>query len=104
MQYRALEREQYVQASHPFSPLSAPKQRGQNLTPADSALIQNWMTFDYIDHIFSLPSAYLQTTLNIQDARYPRIAIEDYAESAHLDQNSTLEAVRNAVSAYQPAQ
>ena len=62
------------------------------------------MTFDYVDHLFSLPPEYLQQTLGITDSRYPRIAIEEYAEDAHLDQAATLAAVKNAVAAYQPVQ
>ncbi len=37
--------------------------------------IQNWMTFDYINHSFSLPQEYLKNELNITDSKYPRITI-----------------------------
>ncbi len=38
------------------------------------------MTFDYVNHLFTLPPQYLETTLGITDGRYPRLTIEEYAE------------------------
>ena len=38
------------------------------LTINDVNRIQNWMTFDYINKVFKLPSDYLKNNLNISDS------------------------------------
>ena len=58
--------------------------------------IEGWMTFDYIDHIFSFPPGYLKAALNISDSRYPRLTIDAYAKSAKIPEKSFLESVRAA--------
>jgi hypothetical protein len=99
-QYRTLQRQPY------FGPhgslLSSLKHRG-TITPQDASLIESWMTFDYINRIFSLPGTYLQTTLNISDKRYPRLTIEEYAEDTHLSQSTVLIQIKNTVQSYVPA-
>jgi hypothetical protein len=100
-QYQGLRRENLVPQHH--SILSSLKQNG-TLAPQDSNLIGTWMTFDYIDYIFSLPPSYLQNALSIHDPRYPHVTIEEYAEDAHLGLNGTLQAVQAAVRSYTPAQ
>ena len=62
--------------------------------------IQSWMTFDYINHLFALPSSYLQSHLSIAEARYPRLALEEYAEDMHLTQATVLTEVKNTVTTY----
>ena len=44
----------------------------------DVSAIRPWMTFDYINRLFNLPSDYLKTALKITDSRYPRITISNY--------------------------
>jgi hypothetical protein len=100
-QYRGLERENLMPQHH--SILSSLRQSG-TLGPQDADRIESWMTFDYIDHIFSLPPTYLQTALSIQDPRFPRLTIEEYSEDAHLNLSETLGAVQAAVRSYTPAQ
>jgi hypothetical protein len=99
-QYRGLE-EQHLVGGH--ASLLTSLRRNGTLEPQDAALIQSWMTFDYVDYIFSLPTPYLQTSLSISDPRYPHLAIEDYAEGAHLSPAATLAAVQAAVRSYEPA-
>ena len=74
------------------------------LTPADAGTTQSWMTFDYVNHIFSLPPQYLQTKLSITDPKYPRLTISAYSmESTAIPQSQVLMAVQNAISAYSGA-
>ncbi len=54
------------------------------LTINDTGMIQYWMTFDYLNKIFNLPTNYLQTTLGINDRRYPVITISHYSRENHL--------------------
>jgi hypothetical protein len=70
------------------------------LTINEVSLIQSWMTFDYINHLFILPQSYLQTDLGITDPHYPRLALEDYAEYTHVHQNVVVSEVQNAVRNY----
>jgi len=58
------------------------------------------MTFDYINHIFGLPSAYLRDKLLVTDARYPRLTIRRYASLNKLDAAGFLSQVRAAVRSY----
>lgn len=100
-QYRGLERE-HLMTDH-RSLLTSLKQSG-TLEPEDASFIESWMTFDYIDYVFSLPPSYLQSSLSIQDPRYPRVTIEEYAEDAHLNLAATLGEVQAAVRSFAPAQ
>jgi hypothetical protein len=45
------------------------------LTASDVNVIQSWMTFDYVNHIFALPPDMLKTALSITDPRYPRMPV-----------------------------
>ncbi|HEU0051172.1 MAG TPA: hypothetical protein VFQ60_03910 [Patescibacteria group bacterium] len=60
-------------------------------------LIQDWMTFDYLNHVFSLPPAYLKSALSIHDARYPNLSSRQYARRAHLDSAAFLQQVKTAI-------
>jgi hypothetical protein len=73
------------------------------LPPTEAAIVQPWMTFDYVDRLFALPRAYLQTALQVADPHYPQIPLYRYAESQHLDPWAFTDEVRGAVKAYQPA-
>lgn len=100
-QYRGLERQHLVGGRLPL--LSSLKRNG-TLSAQDASFIESWMTFDYINYMFSLPPSYLQTSLSIEDPRYPHLAIEDYAEYAHVNLATELAKVQAAVRSYAPAQ
>ncbi|MGD0328504.1 MAG: hypothetical protein ABSB00_02190 [Minisyncoccia bacterium] len=80
----------WLAALHARSPLGA----------SDASSVQTWMTFDYINHLFALPSRYVQTTLHITDSRYPRLTVAEYAEDQHMKQLTFLAQVQNAIRAY----
>ena len=62
--------------------------------------IQSWMTFSYINHIFSLPPNYLSTSLTIQDNRYPNLTISRYAKNKNLNDADFLKQVQSSVNQY----
>ena len=62
--------------------------------------LQSWMTFDYINHLFILPSEYLRTTLAITDARYPRMTIAELAEDKRITKANSLAEVQNALKVF----
>ncbi len=66
----------------------------------DIDLIEEWMTFDYINKIFGLPSDYVKTQLQITDSRYPRISLSGYARNQHIDVATLLNSVADAVRNY----
>jgi hypothetical protein len=63
----------------------------------DPSVIQSWMTFDYVGHIFRLQPDYLKTAVDITDARYPRLTIIEAAEASHQSVDTYLALVRDAV-------
>ncbi len=65
---------------------------------ADS--IQGWMTFDYVNRIFSLPTSYLKSSLNISDEKYPKELIERYAVVRGLNPGDFLKSVQDSVGNY----
>lgn len=69
-------------------------------TARDTALIQGWMTFDYVNKIFGLPAGYLKTNLGISDVHYPRDVIFKYAEENGLSVSAMVAKVQNAVSQF----
>jgi hypothetical protein len=66
----------------------------------DVNMIQSWMTFNYINKVFKLPTNYLKNTLNISDSRYPNIPLEDYAEKAKIKTADFTTKVQDAVHSY----
>jgi hypothetical protein len=71
----------------------------QKITPDQ---IRDWMTFRYLNMVFGLPPAYLQTALNIKNIHYPNVSLEALAKQQN--QNSaqilakTVTAVKNFAS------
>ena len=72
------------------------------LGPGDTQVITSWMTFEYINHIFSLPPEYLRNTLLLQDIRYPRISLMQYAQLNHMSPDTFTVQVQTAVKNYFP--
>ena len=72
----------------------------RTLGPSDVATIQSWMTFEYISRAFNLPPQYLQSKLSLNNAKFPRITIDDYAKDAGVVPATLLSQVQTAVSAY----
>ena len=48
------------------------------LAASDAGIIRSWMTFDYVNKLFALPSEYLQAQLQINNTHYPRLTIGSY--------------------------
>ena len=70
------------------------------LGPNDIGLIEYWMTFDYINHVFGLPEDYIKQELQISDPKYPRISIRKYARENKETESSAVEQIRNLVRVY----
>lgn len=62
--------------------------------------MQSWMTFRYINVIFSLPPEYLKTELNILDKSYPNIAISVLAKKNKINPMNLLSSTQQAVQKY----
>jgi hypothetical protein len=67
---------------------------------ADVNLVAGWMTFNYLDKSFNLPSTYLQNDLNISDPDYPNITIYKIAREQGVFIGSYLDTVKSAISTY----
>ena len=59
--------------------------------------IEPWMTFEYLSHVFVLPSDVLKNKLAITDPRYPRLSIQRYAADANLSEADALSKVKAVV-------
>jgi len=53
--------------------------KNQGIVPIQVSDIHTWMTFDYLNVVFKLPTDYLKNKLSITDPRYPNIIINRYA-------------------------
>jgi hypothetical protein len=96
-EYRTLRRLNYLGAHQSLlGALHAHGAVGAN----DADMIQTWMTFDYVNHVFSLPPAYLASILAIGNSRYPRITIAEYAGDTGAARAAFLARVQDAVRAY----
>ena len=80
----ALLRRSYGGLIHPFSwhrvysDISNALQK-RPVTADDARYITSWMTFDYVNRVFHLPTLYLQNSLNINDSHYPNLTINEAA-------------------------
>jgi hypothetical protein len=79
---------------HLFNP------RGGPVHSTDVSLIQSWMTYDYVGHVYGLPINYLKTTLSITDPNYPHVTISNSAGALHENADALTAQVRSAVTHY----
>jgi hypothetical protein len=70
------------------------------LTDKNTDLISGWMTFDYINKIFALPTDYLKNSLVISNTHYPWIPVSRYAKDSKLDETLFTAKVRKTVANY----
>lgn len=66
----------------------------------DLQFIEPWMTFDYINHIFGLPSEYLKLSIGINDPNYPNLTVSHYAKENILTVGVFTDQIKNAVKNY----
>jgi hypothetical protein len=97
-QYIALRRANVVSARESW--LSAAIKNHGPATVNDVNFIRSWMTFDYINKLFNIPSDYLKTHFSIMDGRYPNLSISEYAGDGHLNKNAVTGEVINAIRDY----
>jgi len=79
--------------------ISLERKRGP-LPTSNASIIESWMTFDYVNYTFGLPSTYLKSQLNITDKRYPKVTLEEYAEDYATSTDGLLGSVQSAVKNY----
>lgn len=72
----------------------------------DVPLIQEWMTFSYLNRVFGLPAGYLQTQLTISNPTYPNLTLQKAAKSSdqpvELLVKKTQESVRQYLLTHPP--
>jgi hypothetical protein len=73
------------------------KHRRHPITEADVVRISEWMTFDYINTVFGLPTDYLKDTLRIEDTKYPSLTLGKYARKTNIDITTFVTEVRKSV-------
>lgn len=59
--------------------------------------IQSWMTFQYINFSFGLPSNYLKDILQITDPKYPKISIAKFARKNNQIELEFIQKIQEAV-------
>jgi hypothetical protein len=97
-QYRHIQRLDYISA-HRQSLFKSLHGSGP-LTATDASSTQVWMTLNYINRAFSLPSTYLQSNLAVSDSRYPNMTVEEYAKDTGLSTVAALLKVQSAIVVY----
>ena len=97
-QYQTLRRESLISARE-LSLMNAIKNHAHP-TVDDVNAVRSWMTFDYINKLFSLPPNYLKGQLSISNPAYPKLTIGAFDKGIHADASSTLSNVQNAVRQY----
>lgn len=63
-------------------------------------MIENWMTFDYINESFQLPPSVLQDGLHIIDPHYPRMSIRRAARERGTSRDIYLLEVKTVIREY----
>lgn len=100
VELRALIRDAQEAREHQIARISYEDHSGQGFQKLEIGDIDTWMTFEYINTVFKLPTDYLKNTLGITDRQYPKIHIGKYARQEDASADIILENVRAAVSAY----
>lgn len=88
--------------SRPPRSILLPQQMGSTspLVIANVDLVENWMTFDYLNASFGLPPEILRDGLHITDPVYPRLSIRRAAKEANVSRDVYLEEVKNIIREY----
>jgi len=97
-QYQTLRRESLISARE-LSLMAAIKDHAHP-TVSDVSAIRSWMTFDYINKLFTLPPDYLKSQLNISNSAYPKLTIGAFNKGIHANASSTLANVQDAIRQY----
>lgn len=63
-------------------------------------MIENWMTFDYINMSFELPPQLLRDGLHISDPSYPRLSIRRAAKESGVSRDVYLAQIRTIIQNY----
>lgn len=97
-QYQSLWRTSIISARESW--LTNALKNHPHLTASDTDVIRTWMTFDYLNKLFMLPSDYLKIQLSISDPTYPKLTIGAFAKDSKQPASSTLMNVQNAIQQY----
>jgi hypothetical protein len=73
--------------------------RAQEISPEQ---IRGWMTFRYINLVFNMPPAYLQSALNIKDSRYPNLSLDSLARQQKISSAELVGKTAGAVKSFHP--
>lgn len=76
------------------------RQTLHQVSASDIASIDSWMTFQYINVVFNLPTTYLSTNLPIVDSHYPNLTLSKYIKTKQLDKTVFINKVKQAVGDY----
>jgi hypothetical protein len=97
-QYVVLRREHLVNAREIF--ISDFVAKHGPLTAADTGVIRSWMTFEYVNKAFNLPSDFLKGTLGITDPSYPNLTLSHWAGEKKLNAAQFTASLTAAVGSY----
>lgn len=84
----------------PISKLLIKNKEMNRTSITDISYIEGWMTFAYVNFIFSLPEDYLQKNLLIEDPKYPNLPIYRYIKRNKLNTSEFIEKLKNIVREY----
>jgi hypothetical protein len=96
--YRSLRRTQVIGARELF--LSAIVKNHGHLTVNSVTMVRSWMTFDYINQLFGIPSDFLKAQMSIADSRYPKLTLSGYAKTEHVTSVTIVNEVEAAIQNY----
>lgn len=66
-----------------------------------TAEVESWMTFDFLNKAFGLPPEYLKNQLDISDKKYPNLTIDNLAKNTNENSGAMLSKVKKLVEDFQ---
>jgi hypothetical protein len=96
--YVSLRRAQIINARE-FQLSTLLKNHGP-VTANDATVIRPWMTFDYINTLFTIPPDYLKNALSISDQSYPKLSLYGYANHQHMNITIVVSEVESSTREY----
>ena len=98
LQYHALRRAQIM--SDRASLRTMLMGRHGPLGAGEVSIIQSWMTFDYIEHLFAVPSTTIKAGMNITDTHYPHLTLGSYAKGTGTSTAATINTIQVIIQRY----
>ena len=90
--------------NNPVQIFTGRKKKPTTIGPIDPAVIEPWMTFEYINTVHALPQSFLKESLGIQTTRYPRTTVGFVAREKNTPTDTEIQEIEVLIAGFNKKQ